>query len=166
MRKYFQITIVLGGFFLLVFLRNLKGGQNEAQPVVGQQPSSILNQPSPTSIPPQNSVPTSSTPPNPPNTPTPSGLYKDGAYTGDPADAYYGYIQVKAIIQNGKISDVAFLQYPSDNRTSVFINSQAMPMLKQEAIRAQSAQVDIISGASDSSMAFAQSLGSALAKAH
>ncbi|HLN18760.1 MAG TPA: FMN-binding protein, partial [Patescibacteria group bacterium] len=48
--------------------------------------------------------------------------YKDGQYTGSVADAYYGNIQVKAIVQNGKISDVVFLDYPQDRQTSLRIN--------------------------------------------
>jgi uncharacterized protein with FMN-binding domain len=84
---------------------------------------------------------------------------------GDAADAFYGLIQVKAVIQNGRLADVQFLQYPNDRQTSIEINTQAMPWLKEEAIAAQSANVDIISGATDSSQAFRQSLGSALAKA-
>lgn len=91
--------------------------------------------------------------------------YKDGSFIGDTADAYYGNIQVKAVIQGGKISDVQFLQYPNDRRTSIEINSQAMPILTQEAIQAQNAQVDIVSGATDSSQAFIQSLTSALSQA-
>lgn len=93
------------------------------------------------------------------------GQYRDGSYIGDPADAYYGNIQVKALIQGGKITDVQFLQYPNDRDTSIQVNSQAMPYLKQEAIQAQNAQVDIVSGATDSSQAFIQSLQSALDKA-
>lgn len=94
-----------------------------------------------------------------------SGQYKDGTYTGSVADAYYGNIQVQAIISGGKLSDVVFLQYPNDRNRSIAINTQAMPYLKSEAIQAQSANVNIISGASDSSSAFVQSLGDALAQA-
>ncbi len=91
--------------------------------------------------------------------------YKDGQYTGQAADAYYGYIQVQVTIQGGKISDVVFLQYPHDRMTSMHINTQAMPFLKQEAIQAQSANVDGVSGATDTSQAFIQSLTSALTNA-
>ena len=95
----------------------------------------------------------------------PQGQYADGAYTGIAANAFYGYVQVKALVQNGKLADVQFLQYPNDRSTSRFINSQAMPLLTQEAIQAQSANVDGVSGASDTSAAFQQSLASALSKA-
>ena len=98
-------------------------------------------------------------------TPTPAGHYRDGQYTGGSADAYYGFIQVKAIVSGGRLTDVQFLSYPNDRSTSRAINQQATPMLRQEAIQAQSAQVDIISGATDTSQAFIESLGSALTKA-
>lgn len=91
--------------------------------------------------------------------------YKNGVYIGIAADAIYGYIQVKTTVLNGKITNVQFLQYPNDRNQSIEINTQAMPLLKQEAIQAQSASVDIISGATDSSQAFILSLQSALDQA-
>src|SRR5579864_5836644 len=60
------------------------------------------------------------------------GAYKDGTYTGSAADAFYGTIQVKAVVQNGKLTDVQFLQYPNDRDESIQINQSAMPILKQE----------------------------------
>ena len=99
------------------------------------------------------------------NTSAPATTYKDGTYTGSVADAFYGNIQVEATIQNGKITAVRFLQYPNDRPNSIAINQQAMPLLQQEAIKAQSAHVDGVSGASDTSQAFVQSLSSALSQA-
>lgn len=96
---------------------------------------------------------------------TSSGTYKDGTYTGSAADAFYGNIQVQATISGGKITNVQFLQYPDEQGRSVEINQQADPMLTQEAIQAQSANVDIVSGATDTSQAFIQSLTSALDQA-
>lgn len=93
-----------------------------------------------------------------------SGL-KDGQYTGPVTDAFYGNVQVKAVISRGKIVDVQFLQYPNDRQTSVYINSQAMPLLKQEAIQAQSANVNGVSGATQTSRAYVQSLQAALSQA-
>lgn len=95
----------------------------------------------------------------------PSSIYKDGSFTGISADAVYGNIQVQVTISNGKITDLVFLSYPNDRSTSIEINQQAMPILKQEAIQAQSANVDTVSGATDSSGAFVQSLSSALEQA-
>lgn len=106
--------------------------------------------------------------PAPPTTAPAQGQYADGEYTGPVTDAYYGNVQVKAIVQGGKLSDVQFVEYPNDRRTSVRINNVAMPYLISEAIQAQSAKVDTISGATLTSEAFAQSLQVALdsAKAH
>ena len=95
----------------------------------------------------------------------PTPPYKDGTYTGNQADAFYGNIQVQTVISNGKISDIQFIQYPNDRARSIAINTLAIPSLKQEAIQAQSAQVDIISGASASSQAFQASLVDALSQA-
>lgn len=95
----------------------------------------------------------------------PTGLYADGTYTGSPADAYYGTVQVQALIQNGKIANVIFLQHPSDRSTSVFLYNMASPVLIQEVIVAQNANVATVSGATFTSQAFKQSLASALAQA-
>lgn len=94
-----------------------------------------------------------------------TGQYADGAYVGSAVDAYYGFVQVKATVAGGKLTNVSFLQYPSDRSTSIVINRQAMPVLIQEALTAQSAKVDGVSGASYTSTGFQQSLASALAKA-
>jgi uncharacterized protein with FMN-binding domain len=91
--------------------------------------------------------------------------YKNGTYTGPSVDAYYGMVQVQVVVQNGKISDVQFLDYPHDRRTSQEINTQVMPWLTQEAIQAQSASVNYISGATLTSEGFVSSLQSALQSA-
>jgi uncharacterized protein with FMN-binding domain len=97
--------------------------------------------------------------------PASSGQYKDGSYTGASADAYYGNIQVKAIIQGGKITDVQFLDSPHEAPNSLRVNGMARPILTQEAIQAQNANIDGATGATFSSKAFIESLSSALAQA-
>jgi len=69
-----------------------------------------------------------------------------------------------AVIQGGALVDVTFPQSPS-NGHSAQIARQALPILKQEAIAVQSANVNIVSGATQDSQAFQQSLASALAQA-
>jgi uncharacterized protein with FMN-binding domain len=169
-KKYLQITVVLGVFAFLVFLRQLKSG---GQPVVVANQNNNNSSPSQSSqSTPQNSQPStpnqssnsSSNSMTPTSTPT-VGAYKNGAYTGSVQDAFYGNIQVQVVISGGKITNVIFLQYPNDNRTSQYINSQADPMLTQETIQAQSAQINGVSGASASSQAFQASLADALSQA-
>ena len=132
----------------------------------GNPPAQTLAAATPTPA----SIPVRPTPaPTPVSTPAPviipKGQYTDGSYTGVSADAYYGTVQVQAVISGGKLVNVVFLNYPQDRNTSRQINSQAMPYLIQEAIAAQNANVDIVSGATDTSQAFQQSLTSALSQA-
>ena len=65
-------------------------------------------------------------------------------------------------MQNGQLAGIKVLRYPSDRRTSVAINRQALPMLRDEVISAQTSEVDIISGATLTSEAFIRSLRGAL----
>ncbi len=89
----------------------------------------------------------------------------DGAYDGPAVDAFYGLVQIRANVQNGKLANIQVLQFPSDRRTSIAINRHALPMLTLEAIAEQSADVDAVSGATLTSEAFMESLGSALQQA-
>ena len=94
-----------------------------------------------------------------------SGRYADGQYTGPVVNAYYGYIQIQAVVQGGRLVGIKVLRYPNDRRTSIFINHQALPMLRDEVVSAQSANVDIVSGATLTSEAFIRSIGGALRQA-
>src|SRR5689334_21946128 len=63
------------------------------------------------------------------STPTTTGQYTNGSYTGTEADAQWGLVQVKITIQNGKLTNVQFLEYPNHRDRSVEINNYAMPQL-------------------------------------
>ncbi len=110
-------------------------------------------------------APTATPAPTSTATPAVRSGYRDGTYNGPVVDVNWGYVQVQATIQSGRVSNVQFLQYPSDRRTSVRINSIADPMLDQEAIQAQSANVNIITGATLTSEGFQLSLQDALNQA-
>jgi uncharacterized protein with FMN-binding domain len=96
---------------------------------------------------------------------TPASTYLDGEYTGDAANAYYGDVRVKATIIDGVLADIEVLDYPDRDRTSQRINDDVLPELKQAAIESQSAEIDVISGATLKSKAFITSLTSALDQA-
>ncbi len=95
----------------------------------------------------------------------PKGQYINGTYTGSAVDAYYGIVQVSAVVKGGKLAKISLLQYPNDREQSQEISNRSFPILESEAIQSQSAQVDGVSGATQTSDAFTQSLGTALAKA-
>ena len=172
MKKYFAsfaFIVLFAGYAAFQYL-NSSNVTYAAGGTVAQSappPTPVQTQPAPIAQTPVPVQPVSTPTPTPTPTPvsTPQGQYVDGTYTGSTADAYYGNIQVQVTISRGMIADVQFLQYPSDRSTSRYINQQAMPILRQEAIQAQSAQVDGVSGASDTSAAFQQSLASALSQA-
>ena len=70
------------------------------------------------------------------------------------------------VVTNGRITDVRALQLPSDRAQSAYISQVAGPLLRTEALQAQNARIDIISGATYTSTSYAQSLDSALQQAH
>jgi uncharacterized protein with FMN-binding domain len=94
-----------------------------------------------------------------------SGTYTDGTYTGAVANSVYGNVQVSATVVGGKLTDVTFIQAPSGEDHTNQVTAMSEPVLKSEAIASQSANVDIVSGATQTSEAFQQSLQSALSQA-
>jgi uncharacterized protein with FMN-binding domain len=90
----------------------------------------------------------------------------DGTFTGDAADTRYGPVQVQITVSAGKITAVHVLQAPQESGRDIRINSEAVPILNQEAVQAQSAQVDTVSGATYTSEGYVQSLQSAIDAAH
>ncbi|HEX9598129.1 MAG TPA: hypothetical protein VF963_02030 [Gaiellaceae bacterium] len=64
-----------------------------------------------------------------------------------------------------RMTAVSVPVYPNHTDRSVFINQNALPILKAEALKAQSANLNMVSGATDTSTGFEQSLQSAIVKA-
>ncbi|WP_406384205.1 FMN-binding protein [Streptomyces sp. NBC_01618] len=89
-----------------------------------------------------------------------------GTFTGDPIDTPYGAVQVAAALSQGRITAVKVLQAPDQNGRDQQIASYALPRLTHEAIGAQSAHIDAVTGASYTSQGYIQSLQSALDRAH
>ena len=86
----------------------------------------------------------------------------DGTFDGGTYDAFYGPVQVEITVQSGKIVDAQALQFPGHRRTSISINNQALPRLKQEVVQAQGSRINIISGATLTSRAYIKSLADAI----
>ncbi len=168
MKKYLIGGVVAAAFIAYAIFAN----NNNNQPITPVAPTATStgtpNTNGPTSTIPATTPPAGNPPGTPVNTPatttTPTGQYKDGSYTGAVADAFYGNLQVIAVIQGGALADVQFPQHPSGGHSGE-VAAYALPQLRQEAIAAQSANVDAVSGATQDSNAFQQSLASALAQA-
>jgi uncharacterized protein with FMN-binding domain len=85
--------------------------------------------------------------------------------TGDTASTRWGPVQVELTVANGSITDVSVLQYPNGNGKDQQINARALPVLIQETLDAQNANIDMVSGATVTSEGYLESLQSALDKA-
>jgi uncharacterized protein with FMN-binding domain len=86
-------------------------------------------------------------------------------YTGTAADTRYGPVQVQITLTNGTITKVAAVEYPQSDPRDEQINSYAIPQLNSETLTAQSAKIDMVSGATYTSDGYLQSLQSALDQA-
>ncbi len=89
-----------------------------------------------------------------------------GTVTGDTAQTRWGPVQVQITVASGRITAVDAVQYPNGNGRDQEINSYALPVLAQEAIAAQGADIDLVSGATVTSDGYVQSLQSAIDKAN
>jgi uncharacterized protein with FMN-binding domain len=87
-----------------------------------------------------------------------------GTFTGAVVPDPFGMVQVQVTLAGGKITNVTALQLPSQGRSG-FISQTVAPILQGEAISAQSAIINLVSGATYTSQAYAQSLQSALDQA-
>ena len=83
---------------------------------------------------------------------------------GPAVDMRWGPVQVTIVVKGKVLTDVQATA-PTERSRSAFINNQAIPLLRQEALQAKSANIDLLSGATMTSEAFAQSLQAALTQA-
>ncbi|MFE2182815.1 FMN-binding protein [Streptomyces sp. NPDC059455] len=148
MRKAAVTTVsTVAGVILLL---SLKPHQNPAPDMAASPPSS--------------GAPGASSSPAPAGG-RPSNGGASGTYTGSVMNTSYGPVQVSVTLSNGRITAVKALRTPSDRPRSQQIAADAVPRLTQEALSAQSAHIDAVSGATYTSEGYTRSLQSALDKA-
>jgi len=102
------------------------------------------------------------------STSTSSGSTSSGTastVTGSVASTRWGPVQVSITVTDGKITAVDVPQYPTGNGKDRQINASALPILTKETLSAQSADIDMVSGATVTSEGYVQSLQSALDQA-
>jgi uncharacterized protein with FMN-binding domain len=157
MKRAFIVTgaTVVGVAWLLTY----KITPQHLGPVANVPPTPNSSNPSP--------APSASPLATPSPSPTPSApAAVSGTFTGSDFPNRFGDVVVRVVITSGRITDVQAVQLPTDRAESAYISEQAGPLLRQEALQAQSANIDIISGATYTSQSYAQSLESALQQAH
>lgn len=94
-----------------------------------------------------------------------SGTARGTTVTGDSVPTQWGPVQVELTMVGGAITGVDVVQYPTGNPKDEEINSRALPVLVQETLEAQSADIDMVSGATVTSEGYVASLQSALDRA-
>lgn len=97
--------------------------------------------------------------------PTTTTAAADGTYTGQSVGTRFGDVQVQVTVSGGSIADVTALHLTDSDGRSVQISNRAAPILKQEVLASQSANVANVSGATYTSQAYLSSLQSALDQA-
>ena len=94
-----------------------------------------------------------------------SGQYKNGTFTGKTVKTEWGTVQVRASIQNGQLTTINVLKYPNSEDYSRRLNKRVLPTYQAEAIKAQSANIHHVSGATVTYHGFKGSLQDALNQA-
>ncbi|HEY7135667.1 MAG TPA: FMN-binding protein [Acidimicrobiia bacterium] len=128
---------------------------------------STASRPPATAPPPQGSGTGASGAPGSTSAPSTTTTAPGGRRTidGPSVSTRYGDVQVRAVVQGGRLVDVQALTLPSDRERSARISDFAGPELHDEALQAQSANIDVVSGATYTSEGYAQSLQAALDRA-
>ena len=86
-------------------------------------------------------------------------------YTGSVAQTRWGPVQLEIIVTGDTITKVTVLQRPNGNHKDVEINNYALPILIQDTLDAQTADIDMVSGATVTSEGYVTSLQAALDEA-
>ncbi|GLW57451.1 FMN-binding protein [Kitasatospora phosalacinea] len=153
MRKTATALLATGaGLSLLIGAKAASGGSPRpalAAPAAAAAPSGAATPGAPAAAP----------------TPPPSAGAVSGTFPGSVVDTRYGPVQVQAVLTSGRLTDVTVLQQTEGGR-STQIDAYALPRLKAEAMKAQSAHIDVVSGATYTSTGYAASLQAALDAAH
>jgi len=84
--------------------------------------------------------------------------------SGPAVETEWGFFQVEIVVEDGVLVSVAAVQEPGDRR-SRRINAQALPIYEELAVEAQSADIDVISGATVTWLGYTSSLQAALDEA-
>jgi uncharacterized protein with FMN-binding domain len=140
------------------------GSNSAGAPAAGGTPSGEAPAAASPESPGRASSTTAPAPPGAAGNGGPAVTFADGTFTGPAESTRFGPVQVQVTTSGGKITAVRALLLPS-GRKSTAINAQAAPVLESEALADQDAQLDIVSGATYTSEAYAASLQAALDQA-
>ena len=95
-----------------------------------------------------------------------SSSSSEQTYTGEAVDTQYGPVQVQITVSDGKITAATAVEHPNTDGHDAMINNRAVPVLQDETVQAQGANIDSVSGATFTSQGYIASLQSALDQAN
>jgi uncharacterized protein with FMN-binding domain len=173
-RITFAFMSTVAAVVLLFSYRTSTGGASHPVAVVAGAPGIVSGQvdPSPSAAAGTGDDTTASPVPAPSASaaPSPSAAAKPKSskvvVNGSVAQTRWGPVQVQVTLTSGRITDITAIQYPQGNGRDAEINSYALPVLHDQAIQKQSAQLDGVSGATVTSDGYTESLQAALDAAH
>ena len=159
---------VVGTIAGLAVLLGYKSGPVKRARILAPEPSAPAGPAAPAG-PPTTASPPAPAPPGAPATAPPStaapGAGRTRMVTGPDVPNQFGDVQVQLTLQGTKIVNVKAVQLPFDRQRSYEISQAAGPILAQEVIQAQNANIDLLSGATYTSESYAQSVQAALDQA-
>jgi uncharacterized protein with FMN-binding domain len=161
------LLITTGALILLLSFKTPDGTLPTGSAGVGTQPdqgTGAVTRQQATPAPRATRVPAGTAATPAPTTGSGGGSSGSKTVDGPVVSTRFGDVQVEVVVASGKITDVVALELPTGRRSGQ-ISQYAGPILRQEALQAQSAQIDLVSGATYTSDAYSQSLQSALDQA-
>lgn len=161
-KTIFVVALSIAGF---IAVWRFEPGPVHNTAAVAQAPPSSITTPS-TSATPPSSAPPSSAPAS--SSPPPAPSTSDAPATRDTPDetvtmkgsaesSRYGTVQVQVTFTGSRIAVITLLQAPDGGRSLT-----ALPRLQEEAIKAQSADIDTVTGATETSESYKTSLRAAI----
>jgi uncharacterized protein with FMN-binding domain len=164
-RAFAAIVATVAGLVLLLGFKTHSARQSAQPPLAETASSPPAPQPSAPVSAPSASVPSLSGPPakKPSATATPAQP-QTRTVTGSSVRTRYGDVEVQVKFTGTQITDVVPVRLPDSNDVDQAIDQQAVPILIQETLTAQSANIQAVSGASYTSDGYIRSLQSALDK--
>lgn len=165
-RTLAAIVATVAGLVLLLGFKTHSARQSLQPPLAATAPSAPAPQTSAPTIAQPTTAPSSSGPPaKKPSAAAPSAQQQTRAVTGSSIRTRYGNVQVQVKFTGAQITDVVPVRLPDSNDLDLQIDQQVVPILIQETLAAQNANIQAVSGATYTSDGYIQSLQSALDKA-
>jgi uncharacterized protein with FMN-binding domain len=165
-RAFAAIVATAAGLVLLLGFKTHSARQSVQPPIAATASSPPAPQTAaPVGAPSTSAPPTSGPPTKKPSTSAAPAQPQTHTVTGSSIRTRYGDVEVQVVFTGTQITDVVPVRLPDSNGVDQEIDQQAVPILIQETLTAQSANIQAVSGASYTSDGYIQSLQSALDKA-